>query len=194
VWGAGERGRRPCWTGSGRRLGGCGARGVVGLASTGSRIRLRLAGIAPSRSARRPGGRATSLRVVRRLSETGTTYRRPGSHYLAWRVRPGSSGPGVVPVGDASSSTACAEAKIRERTVSRLVARSPLWGSVGLITVEKGAGELRVQAEYVEVPVKVTSVTWTGDPLPATLWVTVTPSTRGPAATAVTPRSSTSTS
>ena len=37
--------------------------------------------------------------------------------------------------------------------------------------MEKGAGKLRVQGEYVEVPVKVTSVTWSGDPLPATLWV-----------------------
>lgn len=77
----------------------------------------------------------------------------------------------LCPLAIASSSTACAETRIRERTVSRLVARSPLWWSVGLITVEKGAGKLRLLAEYVEVPVKVTSVTWTGDPLPATLWV-----------------------
>lgn len=52
----------------------------------------------------------------------------------------------LCPLAIASSSTACAETKIRERTVSRLVARSPLWWSVGLITVEKGAGKLRVQA------------------------------------------------
>jgi hypothetical protein len=53
----------------------------------------------------------------------------------------------LCPLAIASSSTACAETKIRERTVSRLVARSPLWWSVGLITVEKGAGKLRIQAE-----------------------------------------------
>jgi hypothetical protein len=74
----------------------------------------------------------------------------------------------LCPLTIASSSTTCAETKIRER--SRLTP-SPLWTSVGLITVEKGAGKPRGQGEYAEIPVKVTSVTWTGDPLPATLWV-----------------------
>jgi hypothetical protein len=41
----------------------------------------------------------------------------------------------LCPLAIASSSTACAETKIRERTVSRLVARSPLWWSVGLIMI-----------------------------------------------------------
>jgi hypothetical protein len=46
----------------------------------------------------------------------------------------------------------------------------------------KGAGKLRGQGEYAKVPVKVTSVTWTGDPLPATLWVDsddINPPTKG---------------
>ena len=72
-----------CGTGSRLGLGGFGVR-VVGLASTGSKTKVRLTGIAPNKLARRPGGRATSLRPVRRLSETGTT--------LLWR-------PGFVPPG-----------------------------------------------------------------------------------------------
>jgi hypothetical protein len=74
-------------------LGGFGVR-VVGLASTGSRIRVRLAGIAPSKSARKPGGRAISLRPVRRLCETGRIFllRRPRF------VPPGVEGEAGAPV------------------------------------------------------------------------------------------------
>jgi hypothetical protein len=70
-------------------LGRCGVRVVVGLASTGTTIRVRLAGIAPSRSARRPGGRAASLRKVRQGSENGDDLP-PATWflYLGWRVRP----------------------------------------------------------------------------------------------------------
>jgi hypothetical protein len=74
-------------------LGGFGVR-VVGLANMGFTIRVRLAGIAPSKSARPPGGRATSLRPVQRLCETGTMFllRRPGF------VPPGVEGEAGAPV------------------------------------------------------------------------------------------------
>jgi len=49
-------------------LDGFGVRVVVGLASMASMIRPRPAGIAPTRSARLPGARATSRRKVPLLS------------------------------------------------------------------------------------------------------------------------------
>jgi hypothetical protein len=72
------------------------------------------------------------------------------------------------PLAIASSSPACTETKIRERTLRRLVVRPSLMWSVGLITVEKGGGKVRVRAQHigqiVETSVKVTSVTWPGTP------------------------------
>jgi hypothetical protein len=77
----------------------------------------------------------------------------------------------LCPLTIASSAPACASTRIQERMLSRLVVRPSLTWSVGLITVEQGGGKVRVRAKQAETSVKVTSVTWTGDTLPTTLWV-----------------------
>ena len=77
----------------------------------------------------------------------------------------------LCPLTIASSGPACPSTRIRERTLSQLVVRPSLTWSVGLITVAQGGGKLRVRAKQAETSVKVTSVTWTGDTLPTTLWV-----------------------
>ena len=50
-------------------MGECGARGVIGLPSTGSKIRVRLAGIARSKTSMRPEGKATGTRLEMPASE-----------------------------------------------------------------------------------------------------------------------------